>query len=99
VKHFVGPTWQSTADDSAVKDTLQQSAPSPAPGPAIPWLLLSTEQAPNFAAVTGGVLTGTASIQRLDRQGGTAPPDAECKAQTLNEVIEVPYKADYYFWK
>jgi len=27
------------------------------------------------------------------------PPAAECKAQTLNKVKEVPYKADYYFWK
>ena len=65
----------------------------------IPWLLLSTVQAPNFPPVAGGLLTGTQFIQRVDTQGGTAPPVAECKPQTLNKVVEVPYKADYYFWK
>ena len=96
VKHSGGPTWTATADGSAVTGTVQASAPSPAPGPAIPWLLLST--IPKVGAPVG-LLTDTKFIQRLETKGGTAPPTAECKAQTAGKVKEVPYKADYYFWK
>ena len=46
-----------------------------------------------------GVLAATTFIQRLNTQGGTQPPVAECKAQTLGKVKEVPYKADYVFFK
>ena len=46
-----------------------------------------------------GVLGGTTYIQRLNTQGGTQPPVAECKAQTAGKVKEVPYKADYVFFK
>jgi hypothetical protein len=97
VKHFAGPTWQSTADKSAVKGTLMASVPSPTPDRAIPWLLLSTS--PADGSPTTGLLVGTKFIQRLETKGGTAPPAASCKAQTLNKVHEVPYKADYAFWK
>jgi hypothetical protein len=31
--------------------------------------------------------------------GGLAPPAAECNAATAGTVAEVPYTADYYFWK
>ena len=47
----------------------------------------------------GGLLTATTFIQRLNTQGGTQPPAAECKEQTLGKVKEVPYKADYVFFK
>jgi hypothetical protein len=97
VTHFGGPTWQATADDSAVKGTVQQRALSPAAGPTIDWLLLST--APAEGSPTTGLLVGTKFIQRVETQGGTAPPAAACKPQTLNKVHEVPYKADYYFYK
>ena len=43
VKHSAGPTWQATTDGSAVTGTKVVSVDSPAPGPAIPWLLLSTK--------------------------------------------------------
>jgi hypothetical protein len=99
VKHFGGPTWQATADGSAVKGTVQQRALSPASGPAIDWLLLSTVQAPNIDRGPGGLLTDTKFIQRLNTQRGTQPPDAECKAQTVNKEVSVPYQADYFFWK
>jgi hypothetical protein len=46
-----------------------------------------------------GVLGATTYIQRLNTKGGTQPPTAECKAQTAGKVKEVPYKADYFFWK
>jgi hypothetical protein len=99
VKHSktTGPTWAATADTSAVVGTPVQSAASPAAGPAIPWLLLSTTAVAGSPA--DGLLTDTKFIQRVDTQGGTPPPTAECKAQTAGKVKEVPYKADYYFWK
>ena len=96
VKHSGGPTWTSTADGSAVVGARKAAAPSPAHGPAIDWLLLTAT--PKVGAPVG-LLTDTKFIQRLETQGGTPPPDAACKAQTLNKVVEVPYKADYYFWK
>ena len=90
------PTWTSTADNSAVKGVAKASADSPAPTRDIPWLRVTT------APLAGGpqdLLTGTQFIQRVNTKGGTPPPDAECKAQTSGKVKEVPYKADYYFWK
>jgi hypothetical protein len=47
----------------------------------------------------GDLLTGTTFVQRINTQGGTQPPAAECKAQTENKVKEVPYKADYVFFR
>jgi Protein of unknown function (DUF3455) len=46
-----------------------------------------------------GVFGATTFIQRLNTQGGTQPPTAECKAQTADKVKEVPYQADYVFFK
>jgi hypothetical protein len=99
VKHFAGPTWQSTADNSTVtakaiaKDPDDQHFVS-ADAKDIQQLLL---QATSTSG--GGVLGATTYIQRLNTKGGTQPPTAECKAQTAGKVKEVPYKADYYFWK
>ena len=44
-------------------------------------------------------VAGTTYIQRLNTTGGVAPAAGECNADTLDEVVEVPYTADYYFWK
>jgi Protein of unknown function (DUF3455) len=91
-----GPTWTATADKSAVVGTPDKNAASPAAGPAIDWLRLSTQP---LAGAPTGLLTATKFIQRVNTQGGTPPPTAECKTQTAGKVKEVPYKADYYFWK
>jgi hypothetical protein len=98
VKHSAGPEWAATGDTSAVLGHPEKNVPSPAAGPAIPWLLLSTTDA-SPAGSPPGLLTGTKFIQRLETKGGTAPPAAECKTQTAGKVKEVPYQADYYFWR
>ena len=54
---------------------------------------------PTGGASGGGLLGATTFIQRLNTQGGTQPPTAECKAQTAGKVKEVPYQADYVFFK
>ena len=100
IQHFVGPTWKNEADGSAVsKSGVVKSAASPDPANDIPWLLVPVGPAPGATNDPGDLLTGTTFIQRINTKGGTQPPNAECKAQTAGKVKEVPYKADYYFWK
>lgn len=60
---------------------------------AIPWVRLSA------ASTTPGQLGNTIVIQRIATTGGLAPPDADCTAVMAGTVAEVPYTADYYFWK
>jgi uncharacterized protein DUF3455 len=98
VKHSEGPLWTAAADSSAFKGVKDVGVDSPAPARDIPWLRLSKAKDSPTSPV-GGLLTDTKFIQRVNTQGGTPPPAAECKTQTLNKVKEVPYKADYYFWR
>ena len=41
----------------------------------------------------------TTSIQRIATVGGLLPAASACNAETVGIVEEVPYTADYYFWK
>ena len=91
--HFGGPTWQAT-DGSTAKGTLVR--PAPMDPTAIPWLLLSAKGTPG---ADGDRLAGTTFIQRIATTGGLMPPAGECHAGTAGTVDEVPYTADYYFWK
>jgi hypothetical protein len=59
-------------------------------------LLLS---AASTAAADGDRLVGTTYIQRIATTGGLAPPAAECNATAAGARAEIPYTADYYFWK
>src|SRR6266508_442099 len=63
---------------------------------AIPWLLLSASTTPG---PDGDRLVATTYIQRIATTGGLAPPAVDCNAATAVTVAEVPYTADYYFWK
>jgi hypothetical protein len=93
ITHFGGPTWQAN-DGSKVVGQLVDRVTVDAT--SIPWLLLS-------AALTTGAdgdrLVGTTYIQRIATTGGLAPPAAECNATTAGAKAEIPYTADYYFWK
>jgi hypothetical protein len=91
--HFRGPTWQAT-DGSTAVGTLVRGVPVDAT--AIPWLLLSAKGAPG---ADGDRLADTTFIQRINTVGGVMPPAGECNAGTAGSVNEVPYTADYYFWK
>ncbi len=102
IEHSKGPTWTFEADGSGVIRDLDQkvvSVDSPAPDRDIPWLLVPVEPAPGASNDEGDLLTGTTFIQRINTQGGTQPPAASCKAQTAGKVQEVPYKADYVFFR
>jgi FtsP/CotA-like multicopper oxidase with cupredoxin domain len=93
VTHFAGPSWQAR-DGSTVVGTLVNRAT--VDSTAIQWLLLSASPAPDSKP---GRLDRTTFIQRVNTTGGLAPPASECTAATAGTQAEVPYTADYYFWK
>jgi hypothetical protein len=95
ITHFAGPTWQAM-DGSRVVGRLD-APPITVDPTAIPWLRLAA--ASTAAGADGDRLVRTTYIQRIATPGGLAPPAAECNAATAGTVAEVPYTADYYFWK
>ena len=64
---------------------------------AIPWLLLKATV--KAAGPDGDRLAGTTYIQRIATTGGLEPAAAECNAEAIGTVREIPYTADYRFWK
>jgi hypothetical protein len=91
--HFGGPTWKATDGSTAVGTLVR---PAPVDPTAIPWLLLSAK---GTAGPDGDRLAGTTYIQRINTTGGLIPPAGECNEETAGTENEVPYTADYYFWK
>ncbi len=92
--HFAGPTWQARDGSSVVAQRVDGVTVDPS---AIPWLLLSA--ASTTAGPDGDRLARTTYIQRLATTGGLPPAAATCNADTAGSQAEVPYTADYYFWK
>jgi hypothetical protein len=93
VTHFGGPTWRA-ADGSYVVGRRVNGVTVDAT--AIPWLLLS---AASTAPGEGDRLVRTTFIQRVSTSGGIPPAAAACSVATAGTTEEVPYTADYYFWK
>jgi uncharacterized protein DUF3455 len=89
--HYPGPTWQSVKDGSQVVG--RREAGVNVDPTAIDWLLLSA------TSTTRGTFGPTTYIQRINTTGGLVPPAADCHAGTAGTVKEVPYTADYHFWK
>jgi len=92
--HFGGPSWQAT-DGSRVVG--QRMAGVTVDRTALPWLLLSA--ASRYAGEDGDRLAHTTFIQRLATTGGLPPAAGDCNASTAGTRVEVPYTADYVFWK
>jgi hypothetical protein len=92
--HFGGPTWQAK-DGSWVK--AQRVDGVTVDPSAIPWLLLKATV--KAAGPDGDRLAGTTYIQRIATTGGLEPAAAECNAEAIDTVREIPYTADYRFWK
>ncbi len=88
--HFAGPTWKSNSGSNVVGIRLQGATVDPN---SIPWLLLGavSSQGP-------GVLDGTTFVQRVNTVGGKAPATG-ANASTVGQEIDVPYTAEYYFYK
>ena len=89
-KYYAGPTWEAM-DGSKI--TGKQVAVAPATPDSIPLQLVKAEPA------TGtGAMSGVTYVQRVNTKGGVAPPDP-CSAQTVGAKKQVPYQADYVFFK
>ena len=92
--HFFGPTWQAK-DGSYVVGHVEERVT--VDGTAIQWLKLSA--ASRGAGAEGDRLAETSFVQRIATTGGLAPAPAACNADEAGAVSEIPYTADYYFWK
>ena len=93
-EHFGGPSWQAT-DGSLVVG--RRDAGVTVDPTAIPWLRLTIASA--SSGEDGDRLTGTTYILRTATTGGLAPAAADCNAATEGTSVEVPYTADYTFFK
>jgi len=92
--HFGGPTWEARDGSKVVG---RAEADVTVDRTAIPWLRLvaaSTAPGPD-----GDRLAHTSFIQRTETAGGLAPAAEACNGTTVGTVAEVPYTADYVFWK
>ena len=90
--HYVGPTWMATDGSYVVGRRVDGVNMDPA---AIDWLLLAKDT--SAAGADGDRLTATTYVQRVNTTGGRAPAATEC--DVAGETAEIPYAADYYFWK
>ena len=86
--HYTGPTWESSSGSKVVGTVLERGTPDPS---AIPWLLLKavSNEGP-------GVFDQVTFIQRVNTVGGNAPSGA---GTFQGEIKEVPYTAEYYFYR
>jgi hypothetical protein len=88
--HYGGPTWEAR-DGSTVAARRDAGAPG-APG-AVDWLRLKASSTATGA--DGDRLAGTSYVQRINTEGGVAPAGACAPGAST----EVPYSADYVFFK
>lgn len=85
-RHYAGPNWDHV-DGSGVKGKVIGSTPGTTLSD-IPWLNLeATEHRGN------GILSDTATIQRVNTRGGLAKGSCE----SAGSYLSVPYSADYVF--
>jgi hypothetical protein len=88
--HYVGPKWQSKSGSVVEGRRVPGTGCTPDTS-AIAWLLLS-----RFDATGPGIFGGVTFIQRVNTTGGLAPATP---GLTVGEVREVPYTAEYYFYR
>jgi hypothetical protein len=88
--HFAGPTWKAKRGSQVVGARVNGVNVDPT---AIDWLLLKA------TSTTPGRFGATTYIQRIRTTGGLAPAAADCTAGTVGTAREVPYTADYVFFK
>jgi Protein of unknown function (DUF3455) len=93
--HFAGPSWQAKDGSKVVARRIKD--PVTVDQTAIPWLLL--EPMSVTPGADGNRLGGTSFIQRIHTTGGLAPGASTCNPDTAGAETEVPYTADYVFWK
>jgi hypothetical protein len=87
--HGFGPNWTSKSGSRVKAARVAGTGCRPDPN-AIEWLLLKMTETSG-----SGIFTKVTYIQRTNTTGGMAPTEAGA----LNEVREVPYTAEYYFYR
>jgi Protein of unknown function (DUF3455) len=88
--HYMGPTWESKSGSKVVGKRVMGTGCTPDPS-AVAWLLLER------ASGSGpGIFGSVTYIQRVNTTGGV-PPTAP--GSVVGEVQEVPYTAEYYFYR
>ena len=86
--HYAGPTWESNSGSKVVAKRLFDCSPD---STAIPWLLLQT------VSTNGpGIFSSVTYIHRVNTTGGLVPT---APGSLVGESIEVPYTAEYYFYR
>jgi len=92
--HYAGPRWE--ARDGSVVAAARDGGVTVDPT-AVDWLRLKVTSA--TAGPDGDRLTATTYIQRIHTVGGRPPAAAGCDAGRVAEQREIPYSADYVFFK
>jgi hypothetical protein len=92
--HFAGPAWRADDGSTVIGSRVDGETVD---ATAIPWLLLKADSA--TAGTDGDRLAHTTYIQRINTVGGLTPPAPDCNENTVWTRTEVPYTADYLFWK
>lgn len=88
--HYRGPTWESKSGSKVLAARVLGTGCTP-DSTAIAWILLKK------VSTTGpGIFANTTFIQRVNTTGGLPPSTA---GGAVGEVQEVPYTAEYYFYR
>jgi hypothetical protein len=88
--HYGGPTWE-TNSGSLVASSATTAIPCTPDTTAIPWLRLTA-----LSSSGPGILDGVTYIQRINTVGGLRPTTP---GTTIDEIVRIPYTAEYYFYK
>lgn len=88
--HYAGPSWESKSGSKVVARRVQGTGCTP-DTTAIAWLLLE-----KVSTSGAGIFNSVTYIQRVNTTGGTVPA---APGLVLGEVMEVPYTAEYYFYR
>jgi hypothetical protein len=88
--HYGGPTWESNSGSKVIAKRVDGTGCAPDAN-AIPWLLLE-----DVSTDGPGIFNSTTFIQRVNTTGGLAPTTP---GSTIGEVKEVPYTAEYFFYR
>lgn len=87
--HGMGPHWTSKSGSRVEAARVPNTGCRPDPN-AIEWLLLKMTKTSG-----SGIFSNITYIQRTNTTGGMAPAEPG----TLNELRQIPYTAEYYFYR
>jgi hypothetical protein len=92
--HYGGPAWEARDGSKVVGKRDGSKTVDPT---SVDWLRLAADSTTTGA--DGERFVRTSYIQRINTVGGLAPASPECTEDTLAERREIPYTADYVFFK